>query len=366
MTDQKEKALGLSWRNKVKWVIVSLLEFQYLLNLLHSYSMCLLVLIEYMPYEHEKSFLRKNLSLYLPVGAWLIMALVALVHNKFDRPKYYNQELFLTFKSSIRFRLSSNKSRKFFPLESAAWKDILHYNMAESLSLLLQKFQEDLQGKEGTELKLLEYLSTKVYNDYFCLLGQSQNSMWLLESLEKKFLSSWEITTEWIWCGWDEESKILLAVWRESIMMTIWLMLVMLTTWLIPHQITNNSALVVVILTTLWIVLMTELLCEWICEMDIVIWFLILVSETIIKEDIFKDALNIVLSNFFMCFLIFEEHRWKENLLENESIRWFPSLNSSLKNEKEGISSLCLLSASIRVDFRQSLCLGVRRSIEML
>jgi len=93
------------------------------------------------------------------------------------------------FEGMIRFRSSSNKSRKFLSLKSAAWKDNLHCNMAELLSFLLQKSQEDLQGKEGTESKLLEFLSTKECNGHFCLLEQSQNSMQLLESLEKISLS---------------------------------------------------------------------------------------------------------------------------------------------------------------------------------
>ena len=49
--------------------------------------------------------------------------------------------------------------------------------MTELLLLLLQKSQEDLQGKEEIKLKLLKSLSTKKYNSYFCLLRQSQNSM---------------------------------------------------------------------------------------------------------------------------------------------------------------------------------------------
>ena len=105
------------------------------------------------------------------------MALVALVHNKFDKPKYCNQGPPLIFEGMIEFRSSSNKSRKFLPLKFAAWKDILHYNMAELLFFLLQKSQEDLQEKEGIESKLLELLSTKKCNSHFCLLEQSQKSM---------------------------------------------------------------------------------------------------------------------------------------------------------------------------------------------
>ena len=164
----------------------------------------------------------------------------------------------------------------------------------------------------GTESKLLESLSTKEYNGQFCLLGQSQNLMQLLTSFEKKLLSSWEITAEWIWYRCNEESKILLAVWMESDVTMIWLVLVILTAWLIPHQIANNLALVVVILTALWIVLMTGLLCEWICNIEVATWFLMLASETTIEEEGFDDTLNVMLSRFFMWFLMFEEHGWKE------------------------------------------------------
>ena len=65
------------------------------------------------------------------------MVLVALAYNEFNRLKYYNQGPPLIFKDIIEFRLLSNKSRKFLPLEFATWKNILHSNMAESLSLLL-------------------------------------------------------------------------------------------------------------------------------------------------------------------------------------------------------------------------------------
>ena len=111
--------------------------------------MCFLISIGYMLQGYEKSFLEKNLSQYLPIGAWLIMALVALVHNEFEWLKYCNQELPLTFKDLVGFRLSSTKSRKFLPLESTTWKDIPHCKRTELHSLFLQKSQEDLQGKVG-------------------------------------------------------------------------------------------------------------------------------------------------------------------------------------------------------------------------
>ena len=61
----------------------------------------------------------------------------------------------------------------------------------------------------------------------------------------------------------------------------------------------NNSASVVVTLTTLWIVLMTGLLCKWMCNIDVATWFLMLVLDTTIKEEGFDDALNVMSLRFF-------------------------------------------------------------------
>ena len=78
------KALGLNSKNKIKWLIKFLLKFQYSLNLLHLYRMYLLVSMGCEPQEQLKSSLRKNLSLYSPIGAWLIIALVALAHKELE------------------------------------------------------------------------------------------------------------------------------------------------------------------------------------------------------------------------------------------------------------------------------------------
>ena len=83
----------------------------------------------------------------------------------------------------------------------------------------------------------------------------------------------------------------------------------------------NNSASVVVILTALWIILMTSLSYEWMCEIDVATWFLILVSDTTMEEKEFDNALNTISSNFSMCLLVFEECEWKEKQFENKSIR---------------------------------------------
>ena len=137
-------------------------------------------------------------------------------------------------------------------------------------------------------------------------------------------------------------------------------MLVISIAWFILHWIANNLASVIVTLTTLCIVLTTGLLKECIFEINMVTWFLILASETTITEEGLNDALNTLLSNFLICFLIFGEQEWKEKWSENKSIRQFPSLNFLLRKENEGKNLLCLLSTLISRDFKQSLCLGVR------
>jgi len=98
----------------MKWAIVSLLGFQYLLNLLHSYRICHLVLIGYKLHGYKKSSLEKNLRWYLLMEAWLIIVLVALVHKEFKWPNCCNQELSLITNGSIELRSVSNNSKKIF------------------------------------------------------------------------------------------------------------------------------------------------------------------------------------------------------------------------------------------------------------
>ena len=62
----------------------------------------------------------------MPIGVWLTMALVALVHNEFDRLKCLSHSLSFTADGSIGFELSSRSSKKFLLLESDVWKSIFH------------------------------------------------------------------------------------------------------------------------------------------------------------------------------------------------------------------------------------------------
>ena len=168
------------------------------MNLLQSCKIYHLVSIGYRPHRHKKSFLGKNFRQYLPMGAWLTIALVALVHKEFEWPKYYNQGPPLIYNSSIELRLLSNNFRKFFSLRSATWKFIFHWERTESYFHFLLKSYNDLHGKIGIELKLLKSLSTSACSGYCCLLGQFQNLMQLWTFFKKNFLSSCKIATKWI------------------------------------------------------------------------------------------------------------------------------------------------------------------------
>ena len=83
------------------------------------------------------------------------------------------------------------------------------------------------------------------------------------------------------------------------------------------------------------------------CEMEVVTWFLILVSDTTINQKGSEDALSVISSKFSMCFSTFEKWGWKEKWSGKISTIQFPGLNSLLKKEKEGKNSLYLSSISI-------------------
>ena len=61
--------------------------------------------------------------------------------------------------------------------------------------------------------------------------------------------------------------------------------------WLILHLIANNSTSVMIILIAWWSVFLIGLEQEWTWAMEVVTLFLILVSEAIITELAFDEAL---------------------------------------------------------------------------
>jgi len=108
--------------------------------------MCHLVLIEYVSHGHikVKLSLGKNLSQYLPIGAWLVIALVAWVQSEFEWPNCNSYELSLEYDDLIGCKSSPRRSRKFLPLKLDAWKVIFHCERIESHLDFLQKSQEFL------------------------------------------------------------------------------------------------------------------------------------------------------------------------------------------------------------------------------
>ena len=121
--------------------------------------MCLFVLIEYSLYGHTNSFLGKNLSQYLPIGAWLTMALVALAHNEFEWPKYFSHNPSFKYISSILLRLSLRRSIKFLLLSSNALNITFYLLINSSHSFFQLNSHEDLHGKRGVKLNFLVLLS---------------------------------------------------------------------------------------------------------------------------------------------------------------------------------------------------------------
>jgi len=162
----------------------------------------------------------------------------------------------------------SSSSRKFCPLSSNAWKDIFQMLIMMSYSFFLLKSYDDLQRWIRVRSNFFVSLSTMLRRDYFWLLEQFQNLMRLLLSFLKNPLSLQKIDVKCIWYKCNDKSKIFLVVCIESVMMKIWLTLGKQIAWLILHLITKSLALVDVMLTTWYIVLMIGLLWIWMWQSD--------------------------------------------------------------------------------------------------
>ena len=192
----KANTLGFNSRNIIKWPIESLLRFQYLLNLLHSCKMWYLVSIGYCPQGQLKSSLGKNLSLYSPVGAWLVIPLDALVYNELEWPKYLSHEPPLMYDGSIMLLSLSTRSRKCLPFISDAWNVIFHLLTRLSHSFFLLKSQDDLLGNNGMRLNDFISTSTALWGDQLYWLEHSQNSIEFSWWQEKNAWSSLRIAAD--------------------------------------------------------------------------------------------------------------------------------------------------------------------------
>ena len=210
-----------------------------------------------------KSFLKKNLNLYLPIGAWFTITLVTFAYREFKRPKYLSYVPSLEYASSNGFLSLSRSSRKWFLFSSDTWKIIFYKERILLHLFFLLKSHNDLQGYWGHGWNCLVSSLTISWRGHLQWLGHSQNSIELLWFLEKNILNSAKIATTCIWKGCDEESKIFPTVWIESIRTMIFEIPGKAVAWLILHLIVNSLASIVIMLTAWWIILMTGLLWTW-------------------------------------------------------------------------------------------------------
>ena len=177
MLFEKVNALWLHLRNITKWIIEFLCRFQYSLNLLQSWRMCCLDSMGYWPHGQLNSLLGKNLSLYSPISAWLMIALVALVQSELEWLKFWSYGPPLICDSSSGLLLPFMRSRNWLLFRSDAWNIIFHLLARSSHSSFLLKSQESLLGYVGVSLKDLVSESIALWKCHLKWLRHSQNSM---------------------------------------------------------------------------------------------------------------------------------------------------------------------------------------------
>jgi len=165
----------------------------------------------------------------------------------------------------------------------------------------------------------------------------------------KNFRISLSMATIWIWYRYNNRSKIFLAAWMESVTTMILEMSFLVETWLILDLIAKSLASVLVTKTTWWIVLVRGQLNMCICEMDVVISFLILASMITIAVNEERDnSITMLLScwrqilSFSLLYKLKEKQSEKLLMIlrSRESLEW--------RGEKEGKTLLNLLSVSTK------------------
>ena len=143
--------------------------------LLYLWRMWWWVSIGYNPHGHLNSSWGKKWRQYSPIGAWLTIALVALVHSEFEWPKCLSHNPPFEKDGSIDQRSSSRRSKKLLPFTSEAWNSIFQVLRILSHSLFLSNSQEDLHRKMGMRSNFFVSLSTIEWRVQFLQLEHSQN-----------------------------------------------------------------------------------------------------------------------------------------------------------------------------------------------
>ena len=157
-----------------------------------------------------------------------------------------------------------------------------------SAEILWQFTREDRQ-----KAKLLHFFVNYVIKVPSLIAGTILEFYEIIVAFLKKL---YEFMWDCIWYGYNDESKILLAAWMESVIIKIWFTLGRQVAWLILHLIVKSSASVDATFTIWYIVLMTGLSWLWMCNIDVTIWFLMLASITTTTERGSNDAWMVILS----------------------------------------------------------------------
>ena len=119
--------------------------------------------------------LGKKWSWYLPIGAWLVIALEALAHKVLKWPKCLSHVPPLLYNGSKILLSLSTSSRKLLSFKSDTWKVIFHLLMMLSHLFFLLKFQECLFERSEVRLNDLVSTSTILWGFYLHWLRHSQN-----------------------------------------------------------------------------------------------------------------------------------------------------------------------------------------------
>ena len=158
--------------------------------------------------------------------------------------------------------------------------------------------------EDGSEIEFLQFFINDGIKALFTMTGTVPKFYSVVTTLFKE-VSEFMWNSCWInLIGCTEESKILLAVWMESVMTTILLMLGIYVAWFILHLIAKSSTSVVVMFTAWWTVLMTEQSCIWIWVIKVVTWFFMLASSTTMTAFESDDAWRVAFSRLCKWFLM--------------------------------------------------------------
>jgi len=163
---------GLSMRKWTK-LLMMMLHGRVEEYRLHSMTMCLRVWISALLHKQLVGRWGKNLCLYSPIGAWLVVMREKWAHNELVNSIKGSHEPPLLYVGFMTFWFSSLKSRKHWPLLGLVVKEFCHLWRILSHSFFLLNRCDSLLGKTGVQLSALTWSSTSWCLGHLALLGQN-------------------------------------------------------------------------------------------------------------------------------------------------------------------------------------------------